>query len=443
VAAQLDARLRDSLRSRTNVFTEAASASGGGAGGGASSSSSLQRPLLCIFDRNFELSVALQHAWTYKPLVHDLLGLKLGRVTVDQGGSASIGASGKKAYDVDDGDFFWAAHGREQFPRIAEQVENELAAYKAAVEELNRRAGAEGGANGGSGAVAASGLDPDEAMRANTRGLMTAVSSLPELTERKRTLDKHTNLATALLQEIKTRQVDKLYIAEEDLVAGKGDLAGTLRALDAPAGIPADKLRLALVWLLTSQTPPSDSDCQAVEARLTAAGADLAAWTYARRMRRMNLVGRQQQGGGGGAAETGMAQAQAQLTSLLGSTFGQGLSSLTKGVKNLLAGEQQAAVTVAVEALMDGRAGPEADGYACFDPKGPAGGAAPRPSAPAREAIVFVVGGGNYLEYESLATWASRAQPVPRSVVYGATEVLTGEEFLGQLAELGRRSGVQ
>lgn len=39
------------------------------------------------------------------------------------------------------------------------------------------------------------------------------------------------------------------------------------------------------------------------------------------------------------------------------------------GVKNLLAGEQQAAVTVAVEALMDGKQTPESDTYAVFDPK--------------------------------------------------------------------------
>ena len=37
------------------------------------------------------------------------------------------------------------------------------------------------------------------------------------------------------------------------------------------------------------------------------------------------------------------------------------------GVKNLLAGEQQAAVTVAVEALMDAK--PEAEAFATFDPK--------------------------------------------------------------------------
>lgn len=34
---------------------------------------------------------------------------------------------------------------------------------------------------------------------------MKAVSSLPELTERKRIIDKHTNIATALLNQIKAR----------------------------------------------------------------------------------------------------------------------------------------------------------------------------------------------------------------------------------------------
>ena len=60
---------------------------------------------------------------------------------------------------------------------------------------------------------------------------------------------------------------------------------------------------------------------------------------------------------------------------------------------------------------------------------------------PYKEAIVFMIGGGNYLEYESLTTWAGRAIP-PKSIVYGATELLSGSQFAEQLAELGRRSGV-
>ena len=59
VAALLDGKLRDALRARSNLFSE----------GTLGLSASLSRPLLCLFDRNFDLSGALQHPWTYKPLV--------------------------------------------------------------------------------------------------------------------------------------------------------------------------------------------------------------------------------------------------------------------------------------------------------------------------------------------------------------------------------------
>ena len=39
------------------------------------------------------------------------------------------------------------------------------------------------------------------------------------------------------------------------------------------------------------------------------------------------------------------------------------------GVKNMLAGEQQAAVTVAVEGLMDAKPVPELESFVFFDPR--------------------------------------------------------------------------
>lgn len=75
---QLDAKLRDALAGRSSLFTE-------GGAGGAGLAASLQRPLLCLFDRNFELSVVLQHAWTYKPLVRAAVGC-------GGGGAARAGA---------------------------------------------------------------------------------------------------------------------------------------------------------------------------------------------------------------------------------------------------------------------------------------------------------------------------------------------------------------
>jgi len=115
-------------------------------------------------------------------------------------------------------------------------------------------------------------------------------------------------------------------------------------------GTPADKLRLALVQLLTCEALPGEPDFDRATAALTAAGADPAALAYVRRMRRMNLTGRSAAGaagGGGGAGADGAAgggggaaggalaglAGQSHLLSWADKTFGQGLSSLTKGAR--------------------------------------------------------------------------------------------------------------
>lgn len=54
-----------------------------------------------------------------------------------------------------------------------------------------------------------------------------------------------------LLQD---RQLDGFYSLEEDCLANKADCAAVCRQLQQPVGSAEDKLRLALVWLLTCES---------------------------------------------------------------------------------------------------------------------------------------------------------------------------------------------
>ncbi|KAF5837210.1 Sec1-like protein [Dunaliella salina] len=301
-----------------------------------------------------------------------------------------------------------------------EEVETQLQKYRASVDDINKHSAA--------GAREGVYVDPDELIRRNTHNLMAAVSSLPELQEQKRTLDKHTNLATSLLAAIKARGLDGWHNGCEDVLCGKSDLGGVLKLVH-------DVLGMKLNRIVLSANEPSPA------------------------------------GGVGGSHEAlaGLAgnqpTGQAALFDWADKTLGQGLSHVTKSVKTLLSGARQPPLVGAVEALAEGRAGsPEFESYAVFDPKAPPGRAGlDRAKGPFKECIVFMIGAGSYAERESLMTWAARsgapAAGVPgaiggvggvgggsgpggRHLIYGATDILQGQELLAQLAELGRRCGV-
>lgn len=52
-----------------------------------------------------------------------------------------------------------------------------------------------------------------------------------------------------------------------------------------------------------------------------------------------------------------------------------------------------------------------------------------------KEAIVFVIGGGNYAEYQNLID--STKKGFGKQITYGSTNVVTGEEFLSELCSIG------
>ncbi|CAL1372952.1 unnamed protein product [Linum trigynum] len=403
VASALDQKLRDHLLAKNNLFSE-----------GGNFMSSFQRPILCLFDRNFELAVGIQHDFRYCPLVHDVLGLKLNRLTV-QGEKG-----GMRSYELDSSDPFWLTNGSLAFPDVAGEIETQLNKYKKDVDEVNRRTG------GADGQPEFEGTD----LIGNTKHLMNAVNSLPELTERKQVIDKHTNIATVLLGEIKERSLDSYANKENDMMIKGGIDRSELTSVLKGKGSKMDKLRFAIIYLISSETI-NPQEAELVESALKESEVDTCAFQYVKKIKSLNV----QLASANSASRSNIVDWAEKL-------YGQSLSAVTAGVKNLLSGGRQLALTRTVEALMEGKPNPEIDNYLVLDPRAPksssgAGGL----KGPFKEAIVFMVGGGNYVEYEGLQELAQRQQPV-KHIVYGTTEILTGAEFVDQLTLLGQKMGL-
>eukprot|EP00747_Dinoflagellata_sp_TGD_P126980 gnl/TRDRNA2_/TRDRNA2_174346_c0_seq2.p1 gnl/TRDRNA2_/TRDRNA2_174346_c0~~gnl/TRDRNA2_/TRDRNA2_174346_c0_seq2.p1 ORF type:complete len:276 (+),score=65.32 gnl/TRDRNA2_/TRDRNA2_174346_c0_seq2:698-1525(+) len=269
----------------------------------------------------------------------------------------------------------------------------------------------------------------------------------------------HTNIATALLNEIKAREIDRYYELE-DLFESQsiGSSVTELEKIlaESQRGTMLDKTR-ALMVLYLAKPALTAAQLDGLTQGLSAAGGDPSGIRYLQHLssiRNMmvpslvsNSSGGAAAGGGGlmgGAASLMSAGGLGGVADLVRSTANMGEGLLAKGVgtiKNIVQSKKDLAICQIVEAVMEQKSSVATDNYLYLDPKAPqatGGQEPPRQRAPFRRAIAFVVGGGNYTELQSLHEWA---QAHGRSVAYGSTDMVSPDKFLEELSHLGQAMG--
>lgn len=223
--------------------------------------------VLVLLDRDEDLSVMLHHPWTYQALIHDVLGIAMNRTTVP----AATPTEKPALYDIDYSDVFWQQNALMPYPNVAETIDRQLKQYMQTKESLIRP-------------DAAAGTGDD------TRQLLQAVEALPELSSRKNEIDKHMAIASAIMQQVKDRQLHVLFAMEEKMLTkGTADRGEVLRVVKEISATPQDKLRLYLIWYLCWYViivvfPSANTDGQCsgasdseIEKELQSLGADLSA----------------------------------------------------------------------------------------------------------------------------------------------------------------------
>lgn len=235
----------------------------------------------------------------------------------------------------------------------------------------------------------------------------------------------HMNIAFSLMNAIKERQIDALFSMEEAALS-KQSKAAFLEAVRDPEKKPVDKLRLFLIFYLSVPDVTKD-DVLEFQVALEEAGCDTSSIKYIKRyvipvfthqisvlnfgrMAAANIAQTTSTASNGSDIFGKFTSIGTKLSDTLQNAgVSGGFDSFISGVKNLLPSKKQLQITRTVDCFMEGNNTSEFEDYLYLDPK-ISRGSGTKPKGQQRmfhsDAIVFVVGGGNYLEHQNLLDYA-------------------------------------
>lgn len=414
------------------------------------------RPLLLVIDRTIDLAAPLKHSSAYNALIDEILGLNSNQIQI---------AGTGKSFDIDRRDWFWRENSTKAFPKVAEAVESALKIYKTEYDRVLQTT---------------PGMTEDlmknavgSASESNSNSAMTpeqlkiAINVLPELTERKKLIDTHLQISTALLDSIKTRDLGTLFSLEQDIVSGvnSSSLASSsptsltsseeiLSSLKDPKiGNAQDKLRLLLIYLIYNFRNNNLNFIQEALDTLKLTGEDLKAFQNV-----LSILNNTQttesftdnvlkaNSAYASKATSPIEHQQQQPITSITSDFFNRLSSTTNvlvsSVKSLMpsGGNSESPLTKIVDSAYAQVSGKlQGSSMITFiDPRPNKNNQLTSNSAYSVDhVILFVIGGAAYSEYDHLLEHVNRSKSLQNlKFTFGVTEVLNPKKFLHQLSEI-------
>lgn len=274
---------------------------------------------------------------------------------------------------------------------------------------------------------------------------MSAMNILPEMTEHKRLLDMHTNILTELIKNIKDRELDKYYENEFDFEScnEKVCIQHMKDILTSSKGTSMDKYR-AFLCLYLAKKYMNKQALDTFLQDLKNINIDISAIYFINQLEKlktMNIhihVGTPLTHSNSGTTTT----FKDQLNTYSNIFIDKGMNIL-QGAKILLPKRREIKITKLVETLIENKPSSLNEQFVYIDPKTPPSDITTGSNHLERnyikqdhvkDYIVFVIGGGNYIEVSALKDLEEKMN---KKIIYGTTDFVRPENFVQELNQIG------
>lgn len=194
-----------------------------------------ERPLLIVLDRRTDLQTMLYHSWNYLSLIQDIFSIKNNQFIYQEDAKAQ-----PVTYELDfTADEILQENAFRQFHEAAESVDKAMSAWKEEYDKISSKT---------------------SSVHDISSSLTQAMDQIPQMTERKKRIEMHVQIASRILAEIKRRGIDELQEFEDDIMttgrlsaANKAKAGEMLRKETSKPEEIRDKIRLLLINILCGQ----------------------------------------------------------------------------------------------------------------------------------------------------------------------------------------------
>lgn len=161
------------------------------------SGSSHRRPLLILLYRFNDLHTMLYHGWNYLTMIQDVFNIKNNSFQF----SEDANSPEVKTYEIDfKEDPILTENAFKRFDEACENVNKSFDNWKKEYDKINSSTSA--------------------GVTDISTALTSAMDALPAMTEKKKKVDMHVQIASKMLGEIKRRDLDKLQDFEDEIMKG-------------------------------------------------------------------------------------------------------------------------------------------------------------------------------------------------------------------------------